>query len=72
MQALFPDQVALDRTGLDAWDSQCAVDWVKSTSRKKLVTAGLWTEGCLSMTALSALGEGYEVYIILVHPAEER
>jgi nicotinamidase-related amidase len=40
------------------------VDWVKSTGRKKLVIAGLWTEICLTFPVLSALAEGYEVYIV--------
>src|SRR6185503_15695558 len=39
-------------------------DAVKKTGRKKLIIAALWTEVCLVQPALSALDEGYEVYIV--------
>lgn len=61
---VYPDQVPIDRTGLNSWDDQRIVDWVKATGKKKLVLAGLWTEVCLAMAALSLLAEGYEVYIV--------
>ena len=38
--------------------------WVKEGGHKKLVITGLWTERCMTNTALSALHAGYEVYII--------
>jgi nicotinamidase-related amidase len=37
---------------------------VKATGRKKLVMAALWTEMCLAMPTIHALGEGYDVYIV--------
>lgn len=64
LQAVHPEQVPIDRTGLNAWDDQRVVDWVKNTGRKKLVMAGLWTEVCLNMPVQSALADGYEVYIV--------
>ena len=64
IQAVFPDQKPIDRTGLNSWDDQRVVDWVKQTGRKKLVMAGLWTEVCLNLAVLSALGDGYDVYIV--------
>lgn len=39
-------------------------DWVKKTGRKKIVICGLWTPVCVAFPALTALGEGYEVYVI--------
>jgi nicotinamidase-related amidase len=64
IQAVFPDQQPIDRTGLNAWDDQRVVDWVKQTGRTRLVMAGLWTEVCLNLAVLSALGNGYDVYIV--------
>ena len=64
LQAVFPDQKPIDRTGLNSWDDQRVVDWVKQTGRKRLVIAGLWTEICLNLAVLSALGDGYHVYIV--------
>jgi nicotinamidase-related amidase len=64
LQAVFPDQKPLDRTMINTWEDSRAVEWVRKTGRKKLVMAALWTEICLAMPAIQALGEGYEVYIV--------
>ena len=64
LQAVFPDQAAVDRTGLNAWDDPRVLDWIRETGKKKVVMAGLWTEVCLSMPVISALAEAYEVYIV--------
>lgn len=64
VQAVFPEQTPIDRTGLNSWDDQRVLDWVKKTGKKRLVMAGLWTEVCLSMPVLSALDDGFEVFIV--------
>ncbi len=64
VQAVDPGQVPIDRTGLNSWDDDRIVDWVKATGKYKLVLAGLWTEVCLAMPVLSLLAESYEVYIV--------
>lgn len=64
VQAVFPEQTPIDRTGLNSWDDPRVIDWVRKTGKKKLVMAGLWTEVCLSMPVIDALGDGYEVYIV--------
>ena len=64
LQDVFPDQKPIDRTFINSWEDERVVDWVKQTGRKKLVISALWTEICLALAAIQALGEGYEVYII--------
>lgn len=64
LQAVFPEQQPIDRTTINTWEDARVVDAVASTGRKKLVIAALWTEVCLAMPVLHALGEGYEVYIV--------
>jgi len=64
LQDVFPEQKPIDRTLINTWEDSRCVDWVKSTGRKKIVMAALWTEICLAMPAIQALGEGYEVYIV--------
>lgn len=64
LQDVFPEQKPIDRTFINTWEDPRCVDWVKSTGRKKIVMAALWTEICLAMPAIQALGEGYEVYIV--------
>ena len=64
LQDVFPKQKPIDRTFIKTWEDARVVDWVKKSGRKKIVMAALWTEICLAMPAIQALGEGYEVYIV--------
>ncbi|MFJ5679102.1 hydrolase [Streptomyces sp. NPDC093097] len=59
----FPDQQPIDRTTMNCWEDQRVVDAVKATGRPKIVLAGLWTEVCISLAALSATDQGYQVYV---------
>lgn len=64
IQAVFPDQKPIDRTFINAWEDHRVVEAVKKTGRKKLVIAALWTEMCLAMPAIHAMGDGYDVYVV--------
>ena len=64
IQAVFPDQKPIDRTFINAWEDRRVVEAVKQTRRRKLVIAGLWTEMCLAMPAIHAMGDGYDVYAV--------
>ena len=64
LQAVFPDQKPIDRTFINAWEDRRVVEAVKKTGRKKLVIAALWTEMCLAMPAIHAMGDGYDVYVV--------
>src|SRR5260221_10013940 len=64
IQDVFPDQKPINRTTLNTWEDQRVVDAIKKIGRKKLVIAALWTEICLAFPVLSALADGYEVYIV--------
>jgi nicotinamidase-related amidase len=64
LQAVFPNQVPIDRTTMNTWEDQRVVDQVKKFGRKKVVMAALWTEVCLVQPVLSAIDEGYDVYIV--------
>ncbi|MCX4760244.1 hydrolase [Streptomyces sp. NBC_01275] len=61
---VFPGRKTVDRTTMNAWEDVAFVEAVKATGRKKLVIAGLWTEVCVVLPALSALAQGYEVYVV--------
>lgn len=64
LQEVFPDQKPIDRTFINTWQDGKVIDWVQKTGKKKIVMAALWTEICLAMPVIQALGEGYEVYIV--------
>jgi len=61
---VFPDQEVIDRTTLNTWEDSKVVDVVKATGRKQLVIAGLYTEICVAMPVIHALGEGWDVTVI--------
>ena len=61
---VFPDQKVIDRTLINTWQDPKVVDVVKATGRKQLIMAGLWTEVCVAMPAIQALGEGWDVTVI--------
>src|SRR5246127_3920721 len=64
VQAVFPDQKTINRTFINAWEDRQVVEAVKKTGRKKLLIAALWTEICLAMPAIHAMGDGYDVYVV--------
>jgi nicotinamidase-related amidase len=61
---VFPGQDVIDRTLINTWEDQSVVDAVKATGRSQLIIAGLWTEICVAMPAIQALGEGWDVTVI--------
>lgn len=61
---VFPDQEVIDRTFINTWEDRKVVDVVEATGRKQLVIAGLWTEVCVAMPTIQALGEGWDVTVI--------
>lgn len=61
---VFPGQEVIDRTFINTWEDRAVVDLVKATGRKQLIIAGLWTEVCVAMPAIQALGEGWDVTVV--------
>lgn len=54
----------IDRTSMNTWEDEAAYNAIVGTGKQKLVLAGLWTGVCIVGPALSALTEGYEVFVI--------
>jgi nicotinamidase-related amidase len=64
VQDVFPNQTTISRTFINAWEDKRVVDAVKKTGRTKVVIAALWSEMCLAMPGIQAMGEGYDVYVV--------
>lgn len=61
----FPDAPFIARPGqINAWDNEDFVKAVKATGKKQLLIAGIVTEVCVAFPALSALEEGFEVFVV--------
>ena len=66
IRRMFPNAPFIPRPGqINAWDNEDFVKAVKATGRKQLVIAGIVTEVCVAFPALSALNEGFEVFVVV-------
>ena len=65
LKQIFPDAPYIARPGqINAWDNEDFVKAVKATGKKQLIIAGVVTEVCVAFPALSALEEGFEVFVV--------
>ena len=65
LKAQFPDAPYIARPGqINAWDNEDFVKAIKATGRKQLIVAGVVTEVCVAFPVLSAIEEGFEVFVI--------
>ena len=62
--APFPGQKLLDRTSMNTWEDEAVIEEVNRMGKDRIVLAGLWTSVCIVGPALSALDQGFEVYVI--------
>lgn len=65
LKEMFPDAPYIARPGqINAWDNADFVAAVKKTGRKQLIIAGIVTDVCVAFPALSAMEEGFEVFVV--------
>jgi nicotinamidase-related amidase len=65
LKETFPEAPYIARPGqINAWDNDEFVKAVKDTGRKQLIIAGVVTEVCVAFPALSALEEGFDVFVV--------
>jgi nicotinamidase-related amidase len=64
IQAIFPNQVPIERSSMNSWDDQNFVAAIEKTGRKKIVLAGLWTETCVALPTVQAIHDSYDVYVV--------
>jgi nicotinamidase-related amidase len=60
----FPGQPLLDRTSMNTWEDAAVIEEINRIGKKRLVFCGLWTSVCIVGPTLSALDQGFEVYVI--------
>jgi nicotinamidase-related amidase len=49
---------------INAWDNEDFVNAVKKTGRKQLIIAGVVTDVCVAFPTLSAIKDGYQVFVV--------
>lgn len=65
LKQTFPEAPFIARPGqINAWDNDDFVKAVKATGKKQLIIAGVVTEVCVAFPTLSALAEGFDVFVV--------
>jgi len=62
--APFPGQELIDRTTMNLFEDSNVINAINGIGKDRLVFAGLWTSVCIVDPVLSALEQGYEVYVV--------
>lgn len=60
----FPRLEVSDRTSMNTWEDANVIARVNAIGKRRIVLAGLWTSVCIVGPALSAIDQGFEVYVI--------
>jgi nicotinamidase-related amidase len=64
IHAVLPNAQVIERRNMNLWEDEAARAAVVKTGRRRLLVSGLLTEACVSFPVLSALAEGYEVFVV--------
>ena len=64
IRSVFPDANVIDRTTMNTWEDARIAERVNQFDKAKVVIAGLWTSVCIVGPTLSAIDQGFEVYVI--------
>jgi nicotinamidase-related amidase len=64
IQAALPGVKSIERRSMNVWEDDVARAAVLNTRRRRLLVSGLLTEACVTFPVLSALSEGFEVFVV--------
>lgn len=64
IKSAFPEHEIIDRTTMNTWEDPRIAERVNAIGKGRIVLGGLWTSVCIVGPALSALDQGFEVYIV--------
>jgi nicotinamidase-related amidase len=64
IRAAFPKTKFFDRTSMNPWEDKAVIEKVNQIGKGRIVLAGLWTSVCIAGPALSALDQGFDVYVV--------
>jgi nicotinamidase-related amidase len=64
LQEAVPAVKAIERRSMNVWEDDTARNAVLAANRKRLIIAGFLTEACVSFPTLSALRDGFDVFVV--------
>jgi nicotinamidase-related amidase len=66
LKETFPDAAYIPRPGqINAWDNDNFRTAVEATGRRQLIVAGVVTDVCVAFPTLSALEEGFQLFVVV-------
>ena len=60
----FKGQAMFDRTSMNTWEDAPVIAEINKIGKNRLVLCGLWTSVCIVGPTLSAIEQGFEIYVI--------
>jgi nicotinamidase-related amidase len=64
IRGALPEHAIIDRTTMNCWEDANVVAAIDAFGKSKIVLCGLWTSVCIAGPALTALEQGFEVYVL--------
>src|SRR5262245_42810437 len=64
LQEALPAVKTIERKPMNVWEDETAKNAILATGRRRLILAGFLTEACVSFSALSALDDGFDVFVV--------
>jgi nicotinamidase-related amidase len=64
IQSIMPEVASIERRNMNVWEDDAVRAAIARTGRKTLLVSGLLTEACISFPVLSALAEGYAIFVV--------
>jgi nicotinamidase-related amidase len=64
VQAALPGVQSIERRNMNLWEDTTVLEAIQATQRRTLLISGLLTEACVSFPVLSALNDGYTVFLV--------
>jgi nicotinamidase-related amidase len=64
LHAVMPAVQPIERRNMNAWEDDSVRAAIAAANRKRLIVGGLLTEACVTFPVLSALKEGFEVFVV--------
>lgn len=65
VQAVLSGVHSIEHRNMNLWEDTAVREAVVATGRKRLLVAGLLTDACVTFPVLSAMKEGYEVFVVV-------
>jgi len=64
VQTALPGVAPIERRNMNVWEDDRVRSAIEATGRKRLLISGLLTEACVTFGALSALADGFDVFVV--------